>query len=75
LTDDDIADADDRKFRVVVNDEEQYSLWSNDLGLPEGWLEIGFSATREECLRHIEAVWTDVRPASLRRWLQDRSDA
>jgi MbtH protein len=51
---------------VVVNDEEQYSIWAADRELPAGWRAEGFAGTREECLAHIEAVWTDMRPRSLR---------
>ncbi len=54
-------------FRVVLNDEEQYSIWPADRELPAGWREEGRRGTREECLSHIEEVWTDMRPASVRR--------
>jgi MbtH protein len=53
--------------RVVVNDEEQYSLWPAERELPAGWREEGTRGTREACLDHIEAVWTDMRPLSVRR--------
>ncbi|QMU70036.1 MbtH family NRPS accessory protein [Streptacidiphilus sp. P02-A3a] len=53
-------------LRVVVNGEEQYSIWPVDLALPEGWREEGVRGSREECLAHVEAVWTDMRPLSLR---------
>ncbi|MEU6064798.1 MULTISPECIES: MbtH family protein [Streptomyces] len=53
-------------FRVVVNAEEQYSIWPADLELPEGWQEEGARGTREECLAHVDQVWTDMRPLSLR---------
>jgi len=54
------------EMRVVVNHEEQYSLWAADRALPPGWSDAGFAGTREECLAHIETVWTDMRPLSLR---------
>lgn len=54
-------------YLVVLNDEEQYSIWFADRELPAGWREEGTSGTREECLDHIERVWTDMRPLSLRR--------
>jgi MbtH protein len=54
-------------FRVVVNHEEQYSLWPSDRELPAGWSDAGKVGTRDECLAHIEVVWTDMRPLSLRR--------
>lgn len=63
--------AKDVKFRVVVNHEEQYSLWLADRDIPDGWSDAGKAGTREECLAHIEAVWTDMRPLSLRRAMDD----
>ncbi|MCX4728489.1 MbtH family protein [Streptomyces sp. NPDC090052] len=53
-------------FRVVVNGEEQYSIWPADIELPAGWRPEGVRGTREECLAHVERVWTDMRPLSLR---------
>jgi MbtH protein len=53
-------------YQVVVNDEEQYSIWPEHLGPPPGWHQRGVRGTREECLAHIEAVWTDMRPLSAR---------
>ncbi|MFF4156096.1 MbtH family protein [Streptomyces sp. NPDC001678] len=58
---------DDRRFRVVINDEEQYSVWPADGELPAGWRAEGFEGVKRECLAHIDSVWTDMRPASLRR--------
>ncbi len=54
------------RFLVVRNDEEQYSIWSADRDLPAGWQEAGFAGSREECLTHIDGVWTDMRPRSVR---------
>ncbi len=54
------------EFRVVINDEKQYSIWWPDRELPFGWKEAGFSGTREQCLEHVQTVWTDMRPWSLR---------
>ncbi|GAA1332250.1 MbtH family protein [Saccharothrix algeriensis] len=59
----------DREFLVVVNDEEQYSVWFADRDLPPGWRAEGTSGTREECLDHIARVWTDMRPRSVREHL------
>jgi MbtH protein len=53
-------------FTVVINDEEQYSIWPTELDVPAGWRETGTTGTRDECLRHIDQVWTDIRPKSLR---------
>jgi MbtH protein len=59
-------------FHVVVNDEEQYSIWPVDRDLPGGWHTDGTSGTREDCLSHIEEVWTDMRPRSLRERMDSR---
>jgi MbtH protein len=53
-------------FRVVVNHEEQYSIWPADRPAPGGWREIEKTGSREECLDHIARVWTDLRPRSAR---------
>jgi MbtH protein len=58
---------DDGEYRVVVNDEGQYSIWLANRDLPPGWREEGKRGSREECLAHIEQVWTDMRPLSLRK--------
>ncbi|MFD5450906.1 MULTISPECIES: MbtH family protein [unclassified Streptomyces] len=55
--------------RVVVNHEEQYSIWPVDQELPAGWTDVGFSGSRDECLAHIGEVWTDITPLSVRRAL------
>ncbi|MFI9504423.1 MbtH family protein [Nocardia sp. NPDC052566] len=54
------------RYLVVVNREEQYSLWEADVPLPAGWLAEGFEGSREQCLEHIERVWTDMTPLSMR---------
>jgi MbtH protein len=56
----------DRAYRAVVNHEEQYSIWEAHREPPEGWRDAGFSGDRQECLDHIAAVWTDMRPLSVR---------
>jgi MbtH protein len=53
-------------YDVVVNEEEQYSIWPAGRPLPGGWTAVGFRGSREECLDHIAEVWTDMRPRSLR---------
>ena len=54
---------DDVRYTVVINHEEQYSIWpEGDRELPAGWTAVGKSGSREECLDHIEEVWTDMRP-------------
>jgi MbtH protein len=60
-------DADDLTiYKVVVNDEEQYSIWPRDRENAPGWRDGGFEGTKAECLAHVEDVWTDMRPLSLR---------
>jgi MbtH protein len=61
-------------FLVVVNDEEQYSIWSQTLTMPAGWHATGFSGQKEQCLDHIGQVWTDMRPRSLRVAMDDPGD-
>uniref|UniRef100_J2JU43 MbtH domain-containing protein n=1 Tax=Streptomyces auratus AGR0001 TaxID=1160718 RepID=J2JU43_9ACTN len=50
----------------MVNHEEQYSIWPADLEIPDGWTDAGFQGAKEDCLAHVERVWTDMRPLSLR---------
>jgi MbtH protein len=56
-----------RSYKVVVNDEEQYSIWFADREPPDGWALAGKEGPKEECLAYIEEVWTDMRPKSLRK--------
>ncbi|EWC63680.1 putative MbtH-like protein [Actinokineospora spheciospongiae] len=55
------------RVQVVVNHEEQYSIWPADREPPAGWTPVGVAGPEEECLDWIEAHWTDLRPLSLRR--------
>jgi MbtH protein len=59
-------------YKVVINDEEQYSIWRNDRPCPSGWREVGVSGPKAECLAHIERVWTDMRPLSVRKAMDGR---
>ncbi|CCH30861.1 MbtH family NRPS accessory protein [Actinosynnema sp. NPDC047251] len=61
-----VENAESREFLVVVNTEEQYSVWFADRDLPLGWRAEGTTGTRQECLDHIARVWTDLRPRSVR---------
>jgi MbtH protein len=63
-------DDEDRIFQVVVNHEEQYSIWPVGREIPAGWLADGPSGPKAECLAYIDEVWTDMRPLSLRRAMQ-----
>ncbi|MEU5976463.1 MbtH family NRPS accessory protein [Streptomyces sp. NPDC047315] len=61
-----MTDATAEQWKVVVNDEEQYSIWAGGRESPPGWYEVGVHGTKDECLAHIDEVWTDMRPRSLR---------
>ena len=61
--------SEDVEYQVVINDEEQYSIWETDREVPLGWRTVGFRGSKDSCLDHIETVWTDIRPLSLRRKL------
>jgi MbtH protein len=54
-------------YTVVINGEEQYSIWPAGREVPAGWRSLGEPSTREQCLEHISERWTDMRPLSLRR--------
>lgn len=60
-------------YTVVVNEEEQYSIWWADRDVPAGWREEGTRGSREECLAHVAEVWTDMRPLSLRTWMAENA--
>ncbi|MQY15427.1 Protein MbtH [Streptomyces sp. RB5] len=63
------------RYIVAVNDEEQHALWPEGTPLPAGWREEGFSGTEEECTAHVDSVWPDIRPLSLRTSLAARGGA
>jgi MbtH protein len=58
-------------YKVVVNHEEQYSIWPADGENPLGWKNVGKSGSKAECLAYIKEVWTDMRPLSLRKMMQE----
>src|SRR5687767_11142556 len=58
-------------YKVVVNHEEQYSIWPADRENALGWNDAGKTGTKEECLAYIKEVWTDMRPLSLRKKMED----
>jgi MbtH protein len=58
-------------YKVVINHEEQYSIWPVDRENPLGWQDVGPSGTKAECLAYIKEVWTDMRPLSLRKKMDD----
>jgi MbtH protein len=62
---------DTRTYTVVINDEEQYSIWPADRENPLGWNDAGKIGTKAECLAYITEVWSDMRPLSLRKKMQE----
>ena len=70
-----IADLDEQEdltvYKVVLNHEEQYSIWPADRENPLGWRDAGKSGLKKECLEYIEEVWTDMRPLSLRQAMEE----
>ena len=60
-------------YNVVVNHEEQYSIWPADRDLPLGWSVAGKKGPKAECLEHIKEVWTDMRPLSLRKKMAENA--
>ncbi|MBW4550114.1 MAG: MbtH family NRPS accessory protein [Aphanocapsa sp. GSE-SYN-MK-11-07L] len=60
-------------YKVVVNHEEQYSIWLAHRDLPLGWQETGKSGLKQDCLDYIKEVWTDMRPLSLRKQMEELS--
>jgi MbtH protein len=69
-------DEDTTIYRVVMNHEEQYSIWPEWKEIPAGWTDVGRKGPKAECLAYIEEVWTDMRPLSLRKRMEaDRAAA
>lgn len=63
-------DQDTTIYRVVVNHEEQYSIWPEWKEIPNGWRAVGPTGPKDECLAYIKDVWTDMRPLSLRKRME-----
>lgn len=63
-------DEDNVTFEVVVNHEEQYSIWPDFKPIPKGWRAVGKAGPKAECLAYIKEVWTDMRPLSLRKQME-----
>jgi MbtH protein len=66
-------EADQAIFMVVVNHEEQYSIWPTFREIPPGWRDVGKTGPKAECLEYINRVWTDMRPLSLRKHMDGDS--
>ena len=62
-------------YNVVMNHEEQYSIWPADKEIPLGWKAVGKSGLKQECLDYIKEVWTDMRPLSLRKKMEEQAKA
>lgn len=58
-------------YKVVVNHEEQYSIWPAHKEMPLGWRDGGKTGLKPECLAYIKDVWTDMRPLSLRKHMEE----
>lgn len=58
-------------YSVVINHEEQYSIWLTDRALPAGWHAVGVNGPKEECLAYIKETWTDMRPLSVRKLMEE----
>jgi len=61
---------DNTRYEVVINHEEQYSIWLAGRDVPLGWKTVGKQGPKDECLAYIEEVWTDMRPLSLRKQME-----
>lgn len=62
------------QYAVVINDEEQYSIWPTFRALPLGWREEGKRGSKEECLEYIDQVWRDITPKSVREALRTAAE-
>jgi MbtH protein len=60
-------------YKVVINHEEQYSIWPADRENPAGWFDVGKSGLKADCLAYIKEVWTDMRPLSLRKHMEEQA--
>jgi MbtH protein len=61
---------DDVTYTVVMNHEEQYSIWPAHRQIPAGWNSVGRTGPKTDCLAYIKEVWTDMRPLSLRKRME-----
>ena len=60
-------------WQVVMNTEEQYSIWPMAKSIPMGWSSVNVSGTKKECLDYIDSTWVDMRPLSLRKEMESKS--
>jgi MbtH protein len=69
----DRSESNEAIYVVVMNGEEQYSIWPDDKRIPDGWRAVGTRGAKAECLQYIEETWTDMRPLSLRKRMAERT--
>ena len=60
-------------YKVVLNHEEQYSIWPVERENALGWRDAGKSGPKQACLDYIKEVWTDMRPLSLRKYMEEQA--
>ncbi len=68
-------DDEENRFFVLVNEEQQYSLWPDHLAVPEGWSQVGPHADKVTCMAWVDENWTDMRPLSLRREMERQDES
>ncbi|MCD5987220.1 MULTISPECIES: MbtH family protein [Pseudomonas] len=68
-------DREDALYKVLINQQEQYSLWPDYKAVPAGWREAGKQGSKADCLAYVEQVWTDMRPLSLRQKMDGQTEA
>lgn len=66
---------DQTEYVVVLNHEEQYSIWPVEREIPAGWRAAGKRGLKKDCLAYVEEVWTDMRPLSLRKKMQEDAES
>lgn len=72
VNDDDADDEFEKMPHIVlINHEEQYSLWLADLEIPEGWSQVWGPESKDACMKWVDEVWTDLRPLSLRKAMEE----
>ena len=62
-------------YKVIINHEEQYSIWPADRENALGWNDVGITGTKQEVMDYIKEVWTDMRPLSLRKKMEEAERA
>src|SRR5712691_10563429 len=62
---------DSSTYKVLVNEEEQYALWPEHQPNPPGWRQVGSAGPKADCLAYVDQVWTDMRPLSLRKRMEE----